>query len=197
MDSLPKVQREMEEVGAKALFLDPLAAFLGERVDTHNDTSTRRGLVPLRNLAKQTGARVLPIAEELHRRSVVNIQRVAQGLTDNVLLDMATLVVKRHRKFIEATEAAESSYADEVRARACLEWLAVLRNNEPIGRRGSVQLLDTVRYFDTIRTALTTKDGIETSLYSWDNRVRKPQRAGNGSDQSEVDQDHSDPVAAG
>lgn len=47
--------------GAKVIMLDPLAAFLGDGTDSHNDHSVRRALQPLKTLAEQTGAAVLVV----------------------------------------------------------------------------------------------------------------------------------------
>lgn len=47
--------------GIRVVIFDPVNAFLGERVDSHNDSSTRRGLMPLKTLASVTGAAVIGI----------------------------------------------------------------------------------------------------------------------------------------
>jgi putative DNA primase/helicase len=47
--------------GIKVVVFDPVNAFLTERTDTHNDSSTRRGLMPLKTLAAITGAAVLGV----------------------------------------------------------------------------------------------------------------------------------------
>jgi hypothetical protein len=49
------------ELGARAVIFDPITSFINERTDTHNDSSTRRALYPLRVLASRTGAAVLAV----------------------------------------------------------------------------------------------------------------------------------------
>jgi hypothetical protein len=47
--------------GVGVVVFDPVNAFLGEKTDTHNDSSTRRGLMPLKILASTTGAAVIGV----------------------------------------------------------------------------------------------------------------------------------------
>jgi putative DNA primase/helicase len=56
---LPAVTRRVMEVGARAVILDPLSAFLGDSTDSHNDHSVRRALQPLKSMAENTGAAVI------------------------------------------------------------------------------------------------------------------------------------------
>ena len=58
---LPIVEHHMREHGARVVIFDPLTAFLGERVDSHNDASTRRALYPLKALASRTGAAIIAV----------------------------------------------------------------------------------------------------------------------------------------
>jgi hypothetical protein len=69
LDALPQIDEEglqtiedaIRACGARLLVLDPLNAFLSERVDTYKDHHIRRALAPLAALAARTGAAVLVI----------------------------------------------------------------------------------------------------------------------------------------
>jgi len=58
---MPALYRMVMSTGAKLVVLDPLSAFLGDRVDSHNDASVRAGLYPLYRMAGDTGAAVLVV----------------------------------------------------------------------------------------------------------------------------------------
>ena len=55
---LPLLEREIARVGAKLVIVDPLMAFLGEKIDAHKDQDVRRALTPLAAMADRTGAAV-------------------------------------------------------------------------------------------------------------------------------------------
>jgi hypothetical protein len=55
------LEAAIEEIGAKLLVLDPLNAFLPDRVDTRTDHHIRRALKPLAALAERTGVAVVVI----------------------------------------------------------------------------------------------------------------------------------------
>jgi hypothetical protein len=55
---LPLLEREIVLLGAKLVIVDPLMAFLGEKIDAHKDQDVRRALTPLAALADRTGAAV-------------------------------------------------------------------------------------------------------------------------------------------
>ena len=55
---LPLLEREIGRVGAKLVIVDPLMAFLGEKIDAHKDQDVRRALTPLAAMADRTGAAV-------------------------------------------------------------------------------------------------------------------------------------------
>jgi hypothetical protein len=63
MPSLPvdvvHLEALVAEYGAKLVVVDVLAAYLGERVDTHHDNDVRRALAPLAKMAERTGAAVV------------------------------------------------------------------------------------------------------------------------------------------
>ena len=55
---LPLLEREIGRVEAKLVVIDPLMAFLGEKIDAHKDQDVRRALAPLAAVAERTGASV-------------------------------------------------------------------------------------------------------------------------------------------
>jgi hypothetical protein len=60
-DDLPEIERAIASVGAKLVIVDPLVAFLGERVRATNDQKVRRALTPLAALAQRMGVAILAI----------------------------------------------------------------------------------------------------------------------------------------
>lgn len=60
-DDLTRLRETVEEVSAALLIIDPITAYLGEQVNTHNDASVRRALGPLKELAEATGAAVVMV----------------------------------------------------------------------------------------------------------------------------------------
>ncbi len=63
MPSLPldvvRLEGLVARLSAKLIVVDVLAAYLGERVDSHHDNDVRRALAPLAKMAKRTGAAVI------------------------------------------------------------------------------------------------------------------------------------------
>ena len=60
-DDLEYVRKEIARVGAALVVVDPLMAFLTGKADAHRDQDVRRALVPLAELAEETGAAVVLI----------------------------------------------------------------------------------------------------------------------------------------
>lgn len=60
-DDLIRLQETVEDVDATLVVIDPITAFLGEQVNSHNDASVRKALGPLKELAEDTGAAVVMI----------------------------------------------------------------------------------------------------------------------------------------
>lgn len=60
-DDLIRLQETVDDVDAALVVIDPITAFLGERVNSHNDASVRKALGPLKELAEETGAAVVMI----------------------------------------------------------------------------------------------------------------------------------------
>lgn len=58
---MPELRRIVLDSGARIVILDPLSAFLGSDVDSHNDASVRAGLYPLYRLARDTGVAVVAV----------------------------------------------------------------------------------------------------------------------------------------
>lgn len=58
---LPGVRALAERIGARAVFFDPLMAFISAATDTNNDASVRRALQPLKVLAEITQAAVIAV----------------------------------------------------------------------------------------------------------------------------------------
>lgn len=61
LNGMESLRRLVMATGAKAVVLDPLAAFLTDQTDSHNDHSVRRALQPLKILAETTGAAVITV----------------------------------------------------------------------------------------------------------------------------------------
>jgi hypothetical protein len=63
MPSLPldiaRLERLVTQRKARLVVVDVLAAYLGERVDSHHDADVRRALAPLAKMAERTGAAVV------------------------------------------------------------------------------------------------------------------------------------------
>lgn len=55
---IPILEREIDRVGAKLVIVDPLMAFLAEKIDAHKDQDVRRALAPLAAMADRTGVAV-------------------------------------------------------------------------------------------------------------------------------------------
>jgi hypothetical protein len=60
-DHMDLVQAAIERVSAKLVVIDPIMAFLSEKVDGHKDQSVRRPMAHLMGLAERTGAAVLVV----------------------------------------------------------------------------------------------------------------------------------------
>lgn len=58
---VPAIRLVVEESRAKLLIIDPLTAYLGEKVNAHRDHDVRRALAPLQRMAEETGCAVLVI----------------------------------------------------------------------------------------------------------------------------------------
>jgi AAA domain len=52
-DDLPRLERQIERVGARLLVIDPLIAFLPTRLDSHKDQHARNALAPLAAIASR------------------------------------------------------------------------------------------------------------------------------------------------
>jgi hypothetical protein len=60
-DNAARVRGLIEESGASLCVIDPIAAFLGEGINTNNDASVRRALTPLSVIAQGTGCCIIII----------------------------------------------------------------------------------------------------------------------------------------
>lgn len=60
-DDLDRLAATVKEAKASLVIIDPITAYLGEQVNTHNDASVRRALGPLKELAEATGAAVVMV----------------------------------------------------------------------------------------------------------------------------------------
>ena len=58
---LPVIRDVIAEMRAKLVIIDPLMAYLGDRVNSWSDQSIRRALSPLANLAQESGAAILVV----------------------------------------------------------------------------------------------------------------------------------------
>ncbi|MBI4502915.1 MAG: bifunctional DNA primase/polymerase [Gemmatimonadetes bacterium] len=77
-DDLPPLQVVIEKTGARLVVLDPISAFLGEKVDSWKDDQVRRALVPISHLAEATGAAIVAILH-LNKKSSANAVHRAMG----------------------------------------------------------------------------------------------------------------------
>lgn len=60
-DDVETLRKAIAEVDAALVVIDPITAFLGEQVNSHNDASVRKALGPLKELAEETGAAMVMI----------------------------------------------------------------------------------------------------------------------------------------
>lgn len=60
-DDVGALEHLVRSVGARAVVLDPLTAYLGSEIDAHRDHDVRRVLTPLARMATETGAAVLAV----------------------------------------------------------------------------------------------------------------------------------------
>jgi hypothetical protein len=58
-DDLERLREVVEEVDAALVVIDPITAYLSEKISSHNDASVRKALSPLKELAEETGAAFL------------------------------------------------------------------------------------------------------------------------------------------
>ncbi len=58
---IPKIEKHLIEVKATALILDPYSAFIGDQTDTHNDSSARRVLSALSEMAARTNVAIIMV----------------------------------------------------------------------------------------------------------------------------------------
>ncbi len=58
-DDLGRLRQHIEQSEAVLVVIDPVMAFMSERVQTHNDASMRRALTPLAQVAQETGAAIV------------------------------------------------------------------------------------------------------------------------------------------
>jgi gas vesicle protein len=56
---VPIIEEAIARIGAVLVVIDPLAAFLSERVDSYKDQHVRRALMPLARLAERAGAAIV------------------------------------------------------------------------------------------------------------------------------------------
>jgi hypothetical protein len=66
-EDIPVLEQAIRKVGAKYVSIDPLAAYLGSKVDAFKDHDVRRALAPLAELASRTGA-VIELTRHLNKR---------------------------------------------------------------------------------------------------------------------------------
>lgn len=60
-DDLERLRDTVEDVRAALVIIDPITAYLPERTNTHNDSSVRKALGPLKEMAEESGAAVVMI----------------------------------------------------------------------------------------------------------------------------------------
>lgn len=75
-DDLRRLKATVEEHDIHLVIVDPLVAFLAEKVDSHNDASVRRAMGPLTLFAEETGAAVIGIR---HLNKGVGLAAIDRG----------------------------------------------------------------------------------------------------------------------
>lgn len=60
-DGVNQLHQTIRDVDAALVIVDPVMAFLGEEINSHNDASVRRALTPLKELAEETGVALVCI----------------------------------------------------------------------------------------------------------------------------------------
>src|SRR6266508_1680192 len=60
-DGLDELRRDVQEIRAALVIIDPISAYLSDGINSNNDASVRRALSPLADVAQQTGTCVLLI----------------------------------------------------------------------------------------------------------------------------------------
>jgi putative DNA primase/helicase len=93
---LPWLAKYTADHKIKAIFIDPLSAFMPERTDTHNDSSTRRALMPLKVLAQFTGAAIVVVRHLVKSGAGKAIYRGGGSIAFVGAARAAFLVTKKH-----------------------------------------------------------------------------------------------------
>jgi len=75
-EHVPALRLVVEQRGAQLVVIDPLNAFLASQVDSYRDHDIRRALVPLAQLAEDTGAAVVIVR---HLRKAGGARAIAAG----------------------------------------------------------------------------------------------------------------------
>lgn len=60
-DDAPCIATAARKIGAALIIVDPMTAYLGERINSHRDADCRRALWPLAKIAEDTGAGVIVV----------------------------------------------------------------------------------------------------------------------------------------
>jgi hypothetical protein len=58
-EDIDRLDRTIRETDARFVVIDPIAAFLSEKIQSHNDASVRKAMAPLTQIAQETGAALL------------------------------------------------------------------------------------------------------------------------------------------
>ena len=93
-DDLPLLERAIESVGASLVVIDPLMAFLPEKVSAHKDQDVRRALAPLAALAERTGVAVI-VVRHLNKAAGTNPLYRGGGSIGIVGAARSSLIVAR------------------------------------------------------------------------------------------------------
>jgi RecA-family ATPase len=92
---LDAVEFAIESVRAALLIIDPIMAYMGEKVHTHNDASVRAALGPLKDLAQRTGCAVLMV-RHLNKNGEAKALYRGGGSIAFTGLARSALIVDRH-----------------------------------------------------------------------------------------------------
>jgi hypothetical protein len=94
-EDLAVIRRGIEQVEAGLVVVDPLMAFLSDKVNSHRDQDVRRALAPLSKLAEETGAAVV-VVRHLNKTSGGNPLYRGGGSIGIVGAARSALLVAEH-----------------------------------------------------------------------------------------------------
>jgi putative DNA primase/helicase len=111
-DHLHLLEQTIRRYKVVAIFIDPLSAFLSDKVDSHNDSSARRVLFALSELAKRTHCAIVCVR---HLNKSSNVERAQYRSSGSIAFTAAT-----RASYIIASDPRDKS-PDPRRVFACVK----------------------------------------------------------------------------